>query len=88
MATDGLLFRLKIQSMYAYCKTCKSPEWGYENLLWYIGSGRAPEEFCKKIERLSDAKMRTLIRRSAEGCTEKGIKNAKKYLGIKEEYVL
>ncbi len=88
MSTDELFDELRIQTRKAGCKSCPHPEWGLDNLAWYIGSGRAPLEFCKKIEALKPGQMRTLIRRASSGSAEQGILSAKRYLGISEEFVI
>lgn len=88
MSTDEMLDVMRTQARKAGCKSCRYPEWGFDNLAWYIGSGRASLELCKKIEALKPGQMRTLIRRASSGSAEKGILNAKRYLGMSEESVI
>lgn len=83
MKIDDLLFKLHHMSFNAYDeKKCQTPIWGYQNLEWYIASGRASVEFQKAIENLSDRRTITLIQKCSSSCTEDGVKAAKRYLKL------
>lgn len=83
MRIDDLLFRLLKASFVAYDEEkCRAPQWGYDALEWYIGTGRASLDFLKACEELSDRRMVTLIRKASAGCTDDGVAAAKKYLKI------
>lgn len=83
MSTDELLFKLHLCSLKAYDESkCRYPEWGWQNLEWYISTDRAPLEFIKAVESLSEKRMVTLIRKASCGCVTSGIAMAKKYLGL------
>ena len=60
----------------------KHIEWGYQNLEWYISTGRANADFLAAVGNLSDRRMITLIRRAACGSMDGGIAMAKKYLRL------
>ena len=81
---EEVLFRIKTASLKAYCKSCPYPEYGYDNLRYYIGTGRAPTEFVHAINKLTDKQMITLVRKAARGSTNDGIKAAKKYIHWEE----
>lgn len=83
MNDEAVLNRLKIASLRAYHdEKCRYPEWGYQNLEWYISTGRAPVEFIRAVANLSDRRMITLIRKASCGGTQSGVDMAKKYLKI------
>ena len=78
MTTSTILCRLYCLSARAYDEAkCRYHEWGYQNLEWYISTGRAKADFMAAVGNLSDRRMITLIRRAA--C---GIAMAKKYLRL------
>jgi hypothetical protein len=80
---DDILLKLYVASVAAYDEVkCQYPQWGYDNLEWYISTGRASTEFLKACNELSKRRMITLIRKASVSCTEDGVQNAKKYLGI------
>lgn len=74
---EEVLSRIKTASLKAYCKSCPYPEYGYDNLGYYIGTGRAPTEFVHAINKLTDKQMITLVRKAVRGSTNDGIKAAK-----------
>ena len=83
MRIDDLIFRLFKASVAAYDEEkCRCPQWGYDNLEWYISTARASLDFLRACEALSDRRMVTLIRKASFGCAEDGIAAAKKYLKI------
>jgi hypothetical protein len=80
---DEVLFRLHLASLSAYSeKSCRYPEWGWQNLEWYISTGRASTETLQKILRLNKAQLRKLVRVASSSCTEIGVACAKKYLSV------
>lgn len=83
MTTSAILCRLYCLSARAYDEAqCRYPEWGYQNLEWYISTGRADADFLTAVGNLSDRRMITLIRRAACGTVDGGIAKAKKYLKL------
>lgn len=81
MRTENLLHRLFMASFAAYDEDrCRTPQWGYDAVKWYIETGRASLEFIKACEALSDRRMITLIRKASVGCTDDGVAAARKYL--------
>ncbi len=83
MKIDDLLFKLYRLSFSAYDDDkCRNPAWGYQNLEWYITTGRASSEFQKAIENLSDHRMITLIQKCSSSCTDDGVNEAKRYLKL------
>ena len=83
MTTSTILCRLYCLSTCAYDDaTCKHPEWGYQNLEWYISTGRASADFLAAVGNLSDRRMITLIQRAACGSMDGGIAMAKKCLRL------
>ena len=81
---DDVLSRIKAASLKAICKSCPHPWWGYDNLKYYILTGRAPTEFLRAINKLTDKQVITLVRKAARGSTNDGIKAAKKYIHWEE----
>ena len=83
MTTSAILCRLYCLSARAYDEAqCRYPEWGYQNLEWYISTGRANADFLTAVGSLSDRRMITLIRQAACGTVDGGIAKAKKYLKL------
>ena len=83
MTTSTILCRLYCLSARAYDEAkCRYPEWGYQNLEWYISTGRVSADFLAAVGNLSDRRMITLIRRAACGSVNDGIAMAKKYLRL------
>ena len=83
MTTSAILCRLYCLSARAYDEAqCRYPEWGYQNLEWYISTGRADADFLTAVGSLSDRRMITLIRQAACGTVDGGIAKAKKYLKL------
>ena len=83
MTTSTILCRLYCLSARAYDEAkCRYPEWGYQNLEWYISTGRASADFLAAVGNLSDRRIITLIRRAACGAVNDGIAMAKKYLRL------
>ena len=80
---EDLMHRLHTCSLKAYHESkCRYPQWGYQNLEWYITTGRASGEFLYAIWKLSDCRMVTLIRKASCGSCEEAIAVAKKYLKL------
>lgn len=75
-----VLGKLYAASLKAAGAGCIYPQWGYDNLCYYIATGRAPTEFVQRIDKLGDKQLLTLIRRASKGSTTSGIDAAKKYL--------
>lgn len=83
MRIDDLLFRLYAASVAAYDEEkCPRPQWGFDNLEWYISTARASLDFLAACEALSKRRMITLIRKASVGNTEEAIVIAKKYLRV------
>lgn len=83
MLYEDIIYRLHACSMRAYHESkCRYPQWGYQNLEWYITTGRASGEFLNAIWKLSDRRLITLIRKSSCGSCDEAIRIAKRYLKI------
>ena len=83
MRIDNLLFKLYSASLAAYDEEkCLYPQWGFDNLEWYISTSRASLDFIAACESLSKRRMITLIRKASVGNAEESIAIAKRYLKI------
>ena len=83
MNVSNILCRLYCLSTKAYNEAkCRYPEWGYQNLEWYISTGRASADFLKAVGSLTDRCMITLIQKASCGTANDGVAMAKKYLKL------
>lgn len=80
MTTTEILNKLYVASLKAENSECRYPQWGYQNLEWYISSDRASAEFVSAIAKLTERKTITLIRKAAVGNCQMGIEYARKFL--------
>lgn len=79
---ERVLFKVHLASIRATDDLHPHAKWGYDALCWYIATGRAPLEFIRSIDSLSERRLITLVRRAAQGSTDEGITRAYKYLGL------
>lgn len=83
MNVSNIICRLYCLTAKAYDEAkCRYPEWGFQNLEWYISTGRASNDFVKAVERLTDRRMITLIQKASCGSADSGVVMAKKYLKL------
>lgn len=79
---ERVLFKVHLASIRATDDLHPDVSWGYDALRWYIVSGRAPLEFVRSIDSLSERRLITLVRRASQGSMDEGINHAYKYLGL------
>ena len=85
---NDVLHSLFIASTKAYSESkCRYPQWGYQNLDWYIATGRASNDFLKAIAGLSDRRKITLVQKASVGSASEAVDIAKRYLKISSDEI-